>query len=227
MTALSEKLFVKVCGITRLQDVQICVDAGINALGCVFHPPSPRCITEDTARAIRKEMPPEVLLFGVFVNKSPEEILRIRDLVGIDVAQLHGSEPPEWVAALEQEGLMVCKAVFSERRPLLSEAHIYPCAMFLIEAGLRGYGGMGESWGWSGAAEFIREIITKGGFVLLAGGITPNNVGEIIRTVRPSGVDVSSGVEIRPGIKDVHKVRAFMSAVERAFDVQVKKGAEI
>lgn len=206
-------VFIKICGITSVRDARICVDAGVDALGFVFYPPSPRAVAPETAREIREEIPGNVAVFGVFVNEAPEEILKIRDATGIDVAQLHGRESPEAVATLQREGIRVCKALFAGREPLFSRVGLYHSDMFLLEAGRSGLGGTGQEWEWGEAKVTVEKIMAGGGFVLIAGGINPENVERVIGDVMPSGIDVSSGVELVPGVKDEKKVRTL---VERA-----------
>ncbi|SFM84639.1 phosphoribosylanthranilate isomerase [Thermodesulforhabdus norvegica] len=210
-------IFIKICGITSVKDARVCVDAGVDALGFVFYPPSPRAVTAETVRSIISDVGNDVVFFGVFVKESPEEILRIRDITGIEVAQLHGDESREVVTALRREGLKVCKALFAKRKPFFSDVNLYFCDAFLLEAGRSGLGGTGEEWEWREARETTEKIISAGGFALIAGGINPENVGHVVRGVMPSGIDVSSGVELRPGVKDERKVRTLVEKVKGVF----------
>lgn len=202
---------IKICGITNLDDALAAVISGADALGFVFHKASPRCVTPEVVRRITASLPPFILPVGVFVN---EDIKVVRDLVdscGLAIAQLHGDES---AAYCEQLGRPVLKAI-----RLRDMGSFLSLAEYKGRAGVRGfvvdtysgaaYGGTGQTADWSLAAEAAKTAP-----ILLAGGLTPENVGEAIIKVRPYGVDVSSGVETSPGKKDHAKVRAFIQAVK-------------
>lgn len=196
-------MFVKICGITRLEDAEAAVAAGAGAIGFVFWPKSPRFIDPHRARTIAAALPPFVTAVGVFVNQPLEYVSRVASLVRLGAVQLHGDETPAFAAAVAGP---VIKAVpvggtnlgsWPSRVRLLLDVHD-PVAR----------GGTGRTVDWTVAADIAarREI-------LLAGGLTPDNVGDAVARVRPFGIDVSSGVESAPGIKDHLRLRALFKAV--------------
>lgn len=200
---------VKICGITNAEDAKAAVETGADALGFVFHAASPRGIAPDTARRIIAQLPPMVLAVGVFVNEEAKVVRDLMDLCGLALAQLHGDES---VGYCESLGRPVLRAIrLRDRGSLLALAE------YKGRAGVRGfvidafsessYGGTGRVVNWELAAEAAMAAP-----VVLAGGLTPQNVGEAIRAVRPYGVDVSSGVEASPGKKDHDKVSRFVRA---------------
>ena len=194
-------MFVKICGITRLEDAHAAVSAGANAIGFVFWPNSPRFIDPWRARAIVRELPPLVTPVGLFVNQPAEYVSAVASLVRLGAAQLHGDETIAFAASL---AMPLIKAVSVEH------ASAWPATTTLL---LDAYdpvkrGGMGHTIDWAAAAALAARRR-----VLLAGGITPENVGEAVATVRPFGVDVSSGVERSPGIKDHGRITALFEAL--------------
>ncbi len=204
---------VKVCGITNLEDAQAAVEAGADALGFVCYRMSPRFVNAEVIRAIVSELPPFVLPVGVFVNEEQKVVRDLLDRCGLVLAQLHGDETAAYCESL---GRPVLKAI-----RLQSRSDFLALAEFKGRALVRGilvdafsdaaYGGTGHRVDWNLAAE-----ASQLGRVILAGGLTPENVGEAIKIVRPYGVDVSSGVEANPGRKDHAKVRAFIKAAKLA-----------
>jgi phosphoribosylanthranilate isomerase len=202
-------MFLKICGLTNEADAVHAASAGATALGVVFAAGSPRCVSADRARDIVEAVPAEVPVVGVFVNTSLEEIVAIVAHSGIRVVQLHGDEPERYAALLKM--------------PLLRAAGVdvpiasWPTATLLLDA-VSGAerGGTGRRVDWARAADIARRRKT-----VLAGGLTPVNVAEAIATVRPFGVDVSSGVEAAPGRKDPDKVTRF---IERAREAYVAAG---
>lgn len=202
---------VKICGITDGEDAQVAVEAGADALGFVMYQKSPRYVRPDTARAIVASLPPFVVPIGVFVNEEPDLVRNLMDQCGFALAQLHGDEHASYCETL---GRPVIKAVrVKDRSSLLAVAEFHG------RAGVRGfvidafsdlaYGGTGRTVEWTLAAEIARTVP-----VVLAGGLTPDNVADAVRLVRPYGVDVSSGVETRPGKKDPAKIKSFVQAVK-------------
>jgi len=197
---------VKICGITRPEDAQLAARLGAWAVGFVFWPQSPRAIDVASARAIVANLPPLVAAVGVFVNEAPERIDEIAGTVGLSAVQLHGDEPPDVVARV---GARVIKAVtledadalerWPDRVTLLIDAH---------DPARRG--GTGQTVDWSAAARIARVRP-----IVLAGGLRPENVADALRAVAPAAIDVSSGVESAPGIKDAVRMRAFFDAVGR------------
>ena len=209
----SGRVAVKVCGVTSREDARAAVAAGADAIGFVFWPRSPRAVDADTARAIAAALPPFVLRVGVFVDAPNEEIRRVADEVGLDMVQLHGSEAPEAVAAAPRRAV---KAVRVGPGFRVEDALRYDgaAAGLLVDTRVDGGlpGGTGRSFDWS----LVRPLREGTSFLVLAGGLTPDNVGAAIAAVRPDAVDVSTGVESAPGRKDPAKMRAFVEAVRGA-----------
>jgi phosphoribosylanthranilate isomerase len=206
------RFFVKVCGITSPDDGVAAAEAGADAIGLVFWPESPRALTLDRARAIGAALPPFVVRVGVFVDAGRDEMARVADAVGLDLVQLHGDEPPEALADLPRRALKAIRVGhgFAPRDALRYEGR---AAGLLLDTGVPGVpGGTGRAFDWS-LARGVRE---RSRFLLLAGGLTPENVGAAIEAVRPDGVDASSGLETAPGRKDHGRVRAFVKAVRAA-----------
>jgi phosphoribosylanthranilate isomerase len=199
---------VKICGITRLEDALAAVRHGAHALGFNFWPGSRRYVSPADAAPIVRKLPPGVLAFGVFVNASREELLAAIAASGVGVAQLHGDEPPALCAQLP---IPVVKAIRVDGPGALAALAAYEVSAFLLDAPGPGFGGSGRTLDWALAAE-----AAQAGRVYLAGGLTPENVGEAVRRVRPFGVDVASGVELMPGVKDEEKMRRFIQAAKEA-----------
>jgi len=200
---------IKICGITRLEDALAAVAAGADALGFVFHPASPRYVEPEQAREIIRSLPPLVTAVGVFVNRGIEEVRRIAAECGLHVLQFHGDESPEYCGWFGQP---VIKALRVRGAASLEGFRAYRVAAVLLDAyDPRAEGGTGRAFDWDLARQVapVRPLI-------LAGGLTPENVSRGVETVRPYGVDVSTGVESRPGRKDADKIRAFVEAVQRA-----------
>jgi phosphoribosylanthranilate isomerase len=198
---------VKICGITSRQDAQLAVRHGADALGLVFYPPSPRCVSVEAARDIVAGLPPFVCVVGLFVNPSREEIGAVLGAVRIDLIQFHGSECPDYCA---EHGRPYIKAI--RMRPdvdLHAEQARYATASgLLLDAYRPGVpGGTGEAFDWS------RIPADLAGSVILAGGLMPDNVADAVRQVRPYAVDVSGGVEREKGMKDPEKIARFMRGV--------------
>jgi phosphoribosylanthranilate isomerase len=194
-------MFVKICGITRLEDALAAADAGASAIGFVFWPNSPRFIDPYRARAIVRRLPPFVTPVGLFVDQPQEFIAGVSSLVRLGAVQLHGDETPAFASAI---ALPVIKALPVEG------ARDWPAgATLLLDAhDPARRGGTGRTIDWHAAAAVAAERR-----VLLAGGLTPENVADAIARVRPFGIDVSSGVERAPGVKDRHRITALFEAV--------------
>jgi phosphoribosylanthranilate isomerase len=203
-------MHVKVCGITRAEDAQLAAALGAAAIGFVFWPSSPRCVTPEAARAIVAELPPFVVPVGVFVDQPVREILDAVAGAGLGAVQLHGREPS---ATCDRVGPRVIKSVsVRDGRPTL-DIDAYPGAVtILLDAHdpVR-RGGTGRTVDWGVAARVAASRRT-----ILSGGLTASNVAEAIARVRPHAIDVSSGVEDAPGRKNAGKLTAFFAAVERA-----------
>jgi phosphoribosylanthranilate isomerase len=202
---------VKICGITRREDAQLAVELGAAALGFNFYPPSPRYIPPASAREIVIKVPPLVSAVGVFANVADAEIVAgVARQARVTAVQLHGAPLPPLHRALADFKLIRAVAV-SEGFQAESLRELRADA-FLLDAYDPGLpGGTGKPFNWSLAREANRF-----GTIILAGGLTPENVGQAIRIVRPFAVDVASGVEDTPGVKDAGKLRAFFAAVAQA-----------
>jgi len=204
-------MFLKICGITRVADALHAVHQGATALGFVFWPGSPRAIDDDRAAEIIAALPAHVATVGVFVNESVEGVRRVIETTGIRAVQLHGDEPPLFAEAI---GHPLLRAVTLDE--MAEASRVWPVdTTFLLDTSdpVR-RGGTGVTIDWSQAA-----AVARGHKVVLAGGLTPLNVEEAIGTVRPFGVDVSSGVEATPGVKDPDKVSLFLANARRAFEL--------
>lgn len=201
---------VKICGITSAEDAAAAVEAGADALGFIFYRKSPRYIESALAKRIIMSLPPLVAAVGVFVDEEQQTVRNLMDDCGLSLAQLHGQES---AAYCQELGRPVLKALRVKDR-----SSFLALAEFQGRAGVRGfvldafsdqaYGGTGQVIDWQLAAE-----VSRAAHILLAGGLTPDNVAQAIQSVQPYGVDVSSGVEREPGKKDHEKVRAFIRAV--------------
>jgi phosphoribosylanthranilate isomerase len=202
---------VKICGITRWEDAQLAVELGAAALGFNFYPPSPRYIDPAAARAIILKLPPLITPVGIFANESDgEHVARIVRESRVRAVQLHGPQFPPLDGALADFPRIRAVAVKEGFRPEMLRA--LGGDAFLLDAfDAELVGGTGKSFHWALAREANRF-----GTIILAGGLTPENVGQAIREVQPFAVDVASGVEAAPGLKDAGKLRAFFREVERA-----------
>jgi phosphoribosylanthranilate isomerase len=211
-------MFVKICGITRLEDAEAAVAEGASAIGFVFWPGSPRFIDPSLAKEIVAALPRSVAAVGVFVNQPARHVNRVAKLAGLSAVQLHGDEDERAAAEMT---LPVIKAV-SVRDGALPDRQWPERVMLLFDADdpIR-RGGTGMSANWPAAAAVARRRR-----VLLAGGLRPDNVGEAIGCVRPFGIDVSSGVEQSPGIKDRRLLAALFEAI-RGSEESHAKGASI
>ncbi|MFI5339976.1 MAG: phosphoribosylanthranilate isomerase [Candidatus Methylomirabilales bacterium] len=200
---------VKVCGITSAEDAAAAVEAGADALGFVFVPGTPRLVHLDVAERIVKDLPPFVTTVGVFVDQSLEDILRIADRCRLRAVQLHGNEPEAFSRRIP---FTVIKAIRVRDAQDLRPIGTYPAHAFLLDAFVEGQaGGTGTPISW----ELARQAVGKAP-IILSGGLKSETVTQAVRTVRPYGVDVSSGVERSPGRKDHKKVREFIAAVREA-----------
>lgn len=203
---------IKICGITNLADARVSIEAGADTLGFVLYRASPRYIDPATVKTILDGLPPWVLAIGVFVNEEAQIVRDIVDACGLALAQLHGDETTTYCESL---GRPILRGIrLKDRRALVEVAECTGQALvrgFVVDAfSEQRFGGTGVVGDWELAAEIARGVD-----LLLAGGLTPENVQEAIQRVHPSGVDVSSGVETSPGKKDPEKVRAFIHAAQR------------
>ncbi len=206
------RIALKVCGLTRPEDAVAAAEAGADAIGLVFFARSPRAVTLASAQRVVRALPAGVLRVGVFVDAPRAELLRLADALPLDVLQLHGHEP---LADLEGLPRPVWKALGVSRGFDLEQARRYAerAAALLLDAGGQALpGGSGVTFDWS-LARPARALTQR---LVLAGGLTPDNVGAAIATLQPDVVDVSSGVESAPGRKDPVKLRAFVAALRAA-----------
>jgi phosphoribosylanthranilate isomerase len=201
---------IKFCGMTRREDVIAAADVGAGAVGFIFWPSSPRAITPEQAQALVRIVPPFLATVGVFVDQAAEDVRRIAEFVGLSTIQLHGRETPEYAAQFDGH---VIKAIGEPDQDLATAAALWPEKIALLVDAIdpQRRGGTGARADWSAAAALARTRR-----VILAGGLRPDNVGEAVAQVQPYAVDVSSGVESRPGIKDHARMRAFADAVRSA-----------
>ena len=201
---------VKVCGITNLDDALAAVEYGADYLGFNFYPPSRRCITPEQAHDIMARLPEDVAKFALFVNEPEETIRRVLAAgggAGFSGVQLHGEESAEFCRGWD---LTVIKAFRVKDRVSLRAMENFPADYYLVDTYAPGYGGSGEAFPWSWLEGLRSEKL------ILAGGLHTGNVAEAIRQVRPYGVDVCTGVEAAPGVKDHEKLKAFISAAKGA-----------
>jgi phosphoribosylanthranilate isomerase len=203
-----EPVRIKICGVTSIDDAEAAFDAGCDLIGLNFWPGSKRRCDLEEATEIVERMGAFAGIFGVFVDEDPERIRQVVAYTGVHHVQLHGQEPPEVVRAIPR----AFKALRVAGEDIESEAARYPGELVLLDASVEGMvGGTGRTFDWSLAAPIARERK-----VLLAGGLTRKNVGDAIRAVSPWGVDVASGVERSPGVKDSDLMWAFCDAVVAA-----------
>lgn len=199
---------VKICGITNLEDALVAIDAGADALGFVFYPKSPRHVFPEQAAAIIRLLPPFVQTVGLFVNETLETVNETADLCGLDIVQLHGDETPEFCHSVRRR---VIKAFRVKAITCLEPMQQYQVNGFLLDAwSPSAFGGTGRTFNWEVAA-----CVAKTNRIILAGGLTPDNVAAAVQQVRPYGVDVSSGVESSPGKKDSQLVQAFVRLAKK------------
>jgi phosphoribosylanthranilate isomerase len=200
---------VKICGITRPGDARAAADAGADAIGLVFYPPSPRFLSVDRALEIRDALPPFVQTVALFVNPDAAQVAQVIGRVRPAMLQFHGEETPRFCDEFGLPYIKACRV--KPGVDLLEYLHPFSrAAAWLLDSHVEEYGGVGESFDWS-LAPAVRERP-----LVLSGGLTPGNVAEAIRRVRPWGVDVSSGVESAKGIKDAMKIAAFVAEVRNA-----------
>jgi phosphoribosylanthranilate isomerase len=202
-------VFTKVCGITNPGDARVAADAGADAIGLIFAE-SPRRMDAEEGRRVSIALPDDIVKVGVFVDATPEEVLATAREVGLDLAQLHGDETPETVAAIRGAGLPVMKALRVRNAGALDALETYEADLFLLDAwSARARGGTGETFDWT-----LAKSLKGRGNIVVSGGLTPENVREAIEFFEPYGVDASSSLEERPGKKSGEKVRRFVRAAK-------------
>jgi phosphoribosylanthranilate isomerase len=199
---------VKICGITRAADARMAAEAGADAIGLVFYPPSPRFLSTERAYEIRDALPPFVQTVALFVNPDAAQVAQVIGRVHPAMLQFHGEETPELCGQFGLPYIKACRV----KNGVSALEYLRPfsrAAAWLLDSHVPEYGGVGESFDWSLVPATDRPVI-------LSGGLSAANVGAAIRRVRPWGVDVSSGVESAKGIKDAAKVAAFIAEVRNA-----------
>jgi phosphoribosylanthranilate isomerase len=215
-----KKTRIKICGLTLFEDVRRVVAAGADALGFVFYPASPRYVSPELAAQLLQELPPFVVSVGLFVNASKAELQEVLARVPIQLLQFHGDEMPEQCHALASavnrpfirafrvkpdtsaQDLLECEKTYRAASPLFNG--------LLLDTFVDSFGGSGKVFDWSLIPKELAPL------VVLSGGLNVQNATDAVRRVRPFAVDISSGVELSKGIKDIAKVRAFVEAVRLA-----------
>jgi len=207
MVKQSHRVKIKICGMTSMEDTLLAVNGGADAVGFIFYKKSPRCISAKTVKSIIATLPPFVETVGVFVNESADKINRIADSCNLSAVQLHGDESPAFCKKIRRK---VIKAVRVKGKESFDGLSSFKVSAFLLDAySERRQGGTGETFDW--------RLVTEGkkyGPVILAGGLDPANVAHAIQKVKPYAVDVCSGVERIPGVKDPARLQAFIKAVK-------------
>jgi len=203
-------IWIKICGITREQDAHAVAKLGVDAIGLVFYPASPRAVTVSQATAVLRNIPHDLQVFALFVNPGVREVEAALSVPGISHLQFHGDEP---AAFCESFGVPYMKAFrVRSAQATLAEIESYQTAQYIL---LDSYeknvpGGTGKTFDWSYASAIVSGCNAK---IILAGGLSPDNVGTAVEAVHPFGVDVSSGVESAPGIKAIAKIESFVKGV--------------
>jgi phosphoribosylanthranilate isomerase len=202
---------IKFCGFTRAEDVDAAVALGVDALGFVFYPKSPRALSFEQARALVARVPPSIATVGLVVDASSDELARLLDAVPLTALQLHGDETPEQVRAIDRPRIKAARV--EPNLDLLEFARLHAAAdLLLLDHYSAGYGGSGLSFDWSLVpASMIGP--TARPRIMISGGLHAGNVAEALNRLRPFAVDTSSGIESAKGIKDVHAMKAFVAAV--------------
>ena len=200
---------IKICGLTRLEDLHAAVKAGADAIGLVFYAPSPRYVDLKTAAELARSVPPFVTIVGLLVNADPAQVRKTLAAVPIHLLQFHGDEDEDYCRQFDRPYMKAARV--KPGMDLLQYVADFPSAQaILLDAFVDGYGGGGKVFDWT----LIPASLVKP--IVLSGGLDADNVGEAIVRVRPVAVDVSSGVEAAKGIKDAEKIRAFVAAVRAA-----------
>ena len=203
---------IKICGLTLPDEAAACARLGADAVGLVFFEKSPRNVSIEQAREISRALPDGCAAAGVFVGAPFSFVMERAEACNLSVIQLHGNEPPELVTRLKAEGLTVVKALYLNDAPRIETAETFPADAFLVECGKGALpGGNALSWDWGLARRFGEKHP-----LVIAGGLSPDNVAEAIRAALPAAVDISSAVESEPGRKDLSKVAAFIENARRA-----------
>ncbi len=209
---------IKICGITDRDDALFAAESGVDALGFIFYPPSPRSITPAKASDIIASLPREVSTVGVFVNQDIDEVRRIADLCGLDFLQLHGDETPSYCSLLPAS--RVIKACFLHDEGDLEALKAFQVRAVLVDSRDAGhYGGTGKRANWD-----LAHAAMKSQQIILAGGLCKANIGEALDLVSPPAVDINSGVESAPGKKDRRKILQIEEIIRCRKDGKRKEG---
>ena len=201
---------IKICGITNLEDAVAAVEFGAEMLGFNFYPQSARFIAPVKAREIAEKMPKQVLKVGVFVNESLEKVNKTAETARLDIVQLHGDETPDFVKAIKSIPVIKALGVNSEFK--IERAVEFQTPILLDAYCQKTHGGTGKTFDWQTAVK-VKELVPE---LYLAGGLSPENIGAAIETVRPFGVDACSLIESQPGKKDLNKMREFIENAKKA-----------
>ena len=197
---------VKVCGMTQLKDAAFAVQQGADAVGFIFYKKSPRSVNMKAVKEIISKLPPFVDTVGVFVNESADRVNKIAEYCGLDLVQLHGDESPAYCRKIRRRVVKAFRVIDLQS---IKQLEKFPVSGFLLDTFSENmHGGTGKVFDWN-----LAHPAKKVGPVILAGGLTPRNIRQAISQVRPYGVDVCSGVEKSPGIKDPEKVKAFLKNI--------------
>ena len=197
---------IKICGMTQLKDALFAIEQGADAVGFIFYKKSPRSTTMKTVRDIILKLPPLAGTVGVFVDETVERVNKVADYCGLDMVQLHGDESPAFCRKIHRR---VIKAFRVKDFQSIKQLRKYSVSGFLLDTFSDNlHGGTGKTFDWN-----LVLPAKKIGPVILAGGLTPSNIRQAVSQVRPYGVDVCSGVEKSPGVKDPEKVRAFLTNI--------------
>ncbi len=202
-------LFIKICGITRLEDALIAVEAGADAIGFNFYHGSKRYLSVEQAAVIIAKLPPKIITVGVFVNPDRKEVLHAMEKLNLGAIQFSGNEAPSEISGYSRK---VFKAIHIKNAASVQELRRFNADAFLLDTYRDGeFGGTGEVFDWQ-----IGSEANSFGKIIIAGGLTPENVAIAVRKARPYGVDVSSGVEASPGKKDRQKIESFIKRARTA-----------
>ncbi len=205
---------IKICGFTRVDEAVEIAKSGLDAMGFVFYPKSPRNVSNKKAKEIIDELPSQIAKVGVFVNESFQFIMEKVEFCGLNVIQLHGSESPELVQQILNENLKVVKVLYLESEPQVESVYKYNATAYLVECKKSVLpGGNALKWDWGSVKSFGEKSP-----LIVAGGLSPENISEAIVASIPDVVDVSSGVEIEPGRKSPEKAKLFIKNIDLTID---------